>query len=180
MPSIRFHVKIRDVPPAAAARILGMTLEAFTAALPELLARKFPSADPTTGNFDTVAMDKWQNRRHPVLFPEDANRGGSELPDERARRMEDLRQRGMENTKRENAELKAKPMTKCERDALQACFAVKGEFVVLESHRRSAVGWLALRGFIETRLDGRYQQSGRITPAGEAEWRRIGEQKLST
>jgi hypothetical protein len=67
MPSLRFHVQIRDVPAAVAARKLGLTLEAFTAKLPELLKRRFPPADPTTGNFDLKAIDAWQDARHPHL-----------------------------------------------------------------------------------------------------------------
>jgi hypothetical protein len=37
--SIRFHVDPGDVPPVTAARRLGLSLEAFTAKLPELVAR---------------------------------------------------------------------------------------------------------------------------------------------
>lgn len=59
-----------DVPPATAARRLGLSLEAFKAALPELQQRTppFPSADPTTGNFDLDAIDEWRRNRHPHLF----------------------------------------------------------------------------------------------------------------
>jgi hypothetical protein len=57
-----------DVPPTTAARRVGLTLDAFGAALPNLLARGFPPADPTTGNFDLDAIDKWRRRRHPHLF----------------------------------------------------------------------------------------------------------------
>jgi hypothetical protein len=68
MPSMRFRVKPRDVPLDVAARIMGMSAEAFRAALPGLIARKFPAADPTTGNFDRKAIKQWQNSRHPHLF----------------------------------------------------------------------------------------------------------------
>lgn len=74
MPSMRFKVPCRDVPPASAARMLGMTLEAFKEKLPDLLARRpvpFPSPDPTTGNFDMKAIEQWQNLRHPQIFPQD-------------------------------------------------------------------------------------------------------------
>lgn len=69
MPSMRFKVPIRDVPPAVAARALGLTLEAFQQKLPALLARKFPEPDPSTGNFDLRAIERWQDARHPQLFP---------------------------------------------------------------------------------------------------------------
>jgi hypothetical protein len=41
-----------DAPDYVAAQRMGMTLEAFKAALPNLIARGFPKPDPTTGNFD--------------------------------------------------------------------------------------------------------------------------------
>jgi hypothetical protein len=39
------------VPPITAARRMGLSLDAFRDALPELVARGFPRADETTGNF---------------------------------------------------------------------------------------------------------------------------------
>jgi hypothetical protein len=57
-----------DVPPAVAARHMGRTLEAFMAELPELVARGFPPADPTTGNFDLDAINVWRRARYPHLF----------------------------------------------------------------------------------------------------------------
>jgi hypothetical protein len=68
MASIRFHVNPRDVPPSVAARALGLSLEAFAEKLPKLLDRRFPAADPTTGNYDLKAIEQWQNLRHPQLF----------------------------------------------------------------------------------------------------------------
>jgi hypothetical protein len=65
---MRFRVDPRDVPPEAAARRLGKTLAEFNAALPGLTARGFPQADPTTGNFDLAAIDRWCDARHPHLF----------------------------------------------------------------------------------------------------------------
>jgi hypothetical protein len=47
---------------------MGMTLEAFNAALPDLFARGFPKPDPTTGNFDLDAIDAWRRSRHAHLF----------------------------------------------------------------------------------------------------------------
>jgi hypothetical protein len=32
------------------------------------VARGFPQADPTTGNFDLAAIDRWCDARHPHLF----------------------------------------------------------------------------------------------------------------
>ena len=58
-----------DCPPIAAARRMWLTLEQFQAALPELLGRGFPPADPTTGNYDLDAIDAWRRSRHPSLFP---------------------------------------------------------------------------------------------------------------
>src|SRR5258708_40278618 len=67
--TLRFKLPPRDVPPVTAARHMGMTLEAFHAALPMLLGRGFPPPDETTGNFDVVAIDTWCNTRNPQLFP---------------------------------------------------------------------------------------------------------------
>ena len=57
-----------DVPIEVAAQRMGMTLEAFKAALPNLIARGFPKPDPTTGNFDLDAIDAWRKTRHPHLY----------------------------------------------------------------------------------------------------------------
>ena len=65
---MRFRIEPRDVPPEVAARRLGKTFAEFNAALPALVARGFPQADPTTGNFDLAAIDRWCDARHPHLF----------------------------------------------------------------------------------------------------------------
>jgi hypothetical protein len=65
---MRFHIEPRDVPLEVAARRLGKTRAEFEAALPDLLARGFPQADPTTGNFDLAAIDQWCDARYPHLF----------------------------------------------------------------------------------------------------------------
>jgi hypothetical protein len=57
-----------DVPPVTAARRMGLSLDAFRDALPELVARGFPQADETTGNFDLDAIDTWRRTRNPHLF----------------------------------------------------------------------------------------------------------------
>jgi hypothetical protein len=59
-----------DVPPVTAARRMGLSLDAFRNALPELVARGFPRADETTGNFDLDAIDTWRCPRNPHLFPD--------------------------------------------------------------------------------------------------------------
>jgi hypothetical protein len=54
----------------SAARRLGLTLEQFQEALPDLLRRGFPPADQTTGHFCLEAIDRWRFRRFPQLFPQ--------------------------------------------------------------------------------------------------------------
>jgi hypothetical protein len=65
---MRFRVEPRDVPREVAARRLGKTIAEFERALPNLVARGFPQADPDTGNFDFVAIDRWCDARHQHLF----------------------------------------------------------------------------------------------------------------
>jgi hypothetical protein len=65
---MRFHIEPRDVPLEVAARRLGKTRADLEMMLPDLLARGFPHADPTTGNFDLSAIDRWCDARHPHLF----------------------------------------------------------------------------------------------------------------
>jgi hypothetical protein len=59
-----------DCPPAAAARRIWLSPEEFKEALPDLLVRGFPRADPTTGNYDIDAIDAWRRSRYPHLFRE--------------------------------------------------------------------------------------------------------------
>jgi hypothetical protein len=66
--SVRYRVEPRDVPREIAARRLGKSITEFDRALPNLAARGFPAADPDTGNFDLVAIDRWCDARHPHLF----------------------------------------------------------------------------------------------------------------
>jgi hypothetical protein len=65
---IRFRVEPRDVPAVKAARRLHLTLAQFEVKKDELFARQFPRPDPTTGMYDLVAIDAWQNARNPQLF----------------------------------------------------------------------------------------------------------------
>jgi hypothetical protein len=65
---VRFRVDPRDIPVEYAAKRLGMEVEAFDAALPNLIARGFPSPDHDTGLFDLLAIDRWCDARHPHLF----------------------------------------------------------------------------------------------------------------
>lgn len=81
-----------DVPPAVAARRLGLSLTQFEAALPDLQQRDppFPPADPTTGNFDLDAIDAWRKARYPQLFltsPQTARNAQTVVKD-RMRRMQ--------------------------------------------------------------------------------------------
>jgi hypothetical protein len=45
-----------------------MSATEFERVLPNLVARGFPAADPDTGNFDLVAIERWSDARHPHLF----------------------------------------------------------------------------------------------------------------
>lgn len=65
---IRHRIDPGDVPPALAARRLGLTETQFLAMLPELSIRGFPPPDPTTGMFDLDAIDAWRRARNPHLF----------------------------------------------------------------------------------------------------------------
>jgi hypothetical protein len=66
----RERVGIGDVSPAEAAARLNLSLDAFREHLPALLARGFPPADETTGQYDLTAIDRWRMDRHLRLFPE--------------------------------------------------------------------------------------------------------------
>lgn len=65
---MRFRVEPRDIPAEHAARRLGMTVAKFGEVRDNLIARGFPKPDPDTGNFDSVAIDRWCDTRHPHLF----------------------------------------------------------------------------------------------------------------
>lgn len=64
----RFKISPGDVPVSVAAQRMGMTQAAFATALPNLIARGFPKADPDTGNFDLDAIDQWRRLRHQHLY----------------------------------------------------------------------------------------------------------------
>ncbi len=85
----RFKVEPRDVPPIAVARFLGLTEARFLACLPDLLARGFPGADPTTGNFDLKAVNAWQDRRSGLKHgtPETVARDASTVVADRIKAM---------------------------------------------------------------------------------------------
>jgi hypothetical protein len=67
--TIRFSIEPRDIPPAQAARRLGLDLVRFSELLPQLMSRGFPPSDPDTGNFDLDAIDAWRAARHRRLLP---------------------------------------------------------------------------------------------------------------
>lgn len=58
---VRYTVEPRGIAPAKAARRLGLALDEFLQKLPELLARGFPPADVTTGNYDLKKIDAWMD-----------------------------------------------------------------------------------------------------------------------
>ena len=59
-----FFFELGDVAPSLAAKRMGLSLAAFSLALPELQKRGFPSPDPTTGKFDFQAIELWRQGRH--------------------------------------------------------------------------------------------------------------------
>ena len=90
--NIRFPVDPRDVPPQKAARRLGLTLDAFNQIREELLARGFPQPDPTTGNYDLVAINAWMDARSHICRSGDLTvsttaRKAQEVFGDRARRL---------------------------------------------------------------------------------------------
>jgi hypothetical protein len=112
---MRFKVEPRDVPLEQAARRMGMSAEAFTAALPSLVdVRGFPAADPDTGNFDLVAIDRWCDLRHHHLLSPQTGMGpraaGDVVPD----RLAALRTRGKRPAVRRTGALPATGRTEGE------------------------------------------------------------------
>jgi hypothetical protein len=221
MPSIRYHVTPRDAPPAIAARALGLTLEAFIEKLPELLRRKFPPADPTTGKYDLRAIDRWQDARHPRLLGESVGAAADPNPNSRGKRVgpigpaakidsDQTEPVAAVSSKKRNrsqgtwgfymeitdpdviAKYKAagfhfyadgeweslvrnEPMRKRETKALGGYFRANGELVDVNGAGPQITRRLVARGYIEFAKNGRNDQKFyRITPAGEAEWLRIG------
>jgi len=85
-----------DVPPVVAARRLGLSLEAFTAALPALQQRHpaFPSADPVTGNYDLDAIDAWRRARYPQLYESSPQGGARNAKDVVRHRLTGIRDSG--------------------------------------------------------------------------------------
>ena len=67
--SMRFRVEPRDVPPAKAARRLGLTLHEFEACVERLIDRGFPRPDESTGHYDLKAVDAWMDQRSALTSP---------------------------------------------------------------------------------------------------------------
>lgn len=65
---MRFHVKPRCVPPAVAARRLGISEHEFKSRLQAFESAGFPLADPVSGNYDIEAIDRYIEARNPKLF----------------------------------------------------------------------------------------------------------------
>ena len=86
--AIRIAVAPRDVPPREVARHLGLSLGAFELVREELFARGFPRPDPTTGNYDLVAVGAWMDARHGGSLTSEAKpRNAAEVFGERAARL---------------------------------------------------------------------------------------------
>jgi hypothetical protein len=80
--TLRHRRETGDVPPVVAAHHMGCaSVKEFEANLPALLERGFPSADPTTGNFDLDAIKQWRRLRHPQLFGADRLPAGPKARD---------------------------------------------------------------------------------------------------
>jgi len=65
---IRFHVQPRCVPPAVAARRIGVTEMRFKEISQDLLDNGFPLPDSVTGNYDLDAVDRYIAKRNPTLM----------------------------------------------------------------------------------------------------------------
>jgi hypothetical protein len=61
--SLRYRVDPRCVPPAKAARRLGLALAEFDRLKPVLFAQGLPQPDAVTGLYDLVAIDRWLDAR---------------------------------------------------------------------------------------------------------------------
>jgi hypothetical protein len=61
--SIRHKVEPRDWRPEKVARRLGLTLTDFILLRDDLFVRGVPRPDSTTGNYDSVAIERWQDAR---------------------------------------------------------------------------------------------------------------------
>ena len=66
---LRYRVEPRDVPPAKAARRLGLTLADFERCVMNLIARGFPRPDESTGHYDLKAVDAWMDQRSALTSP---------------------------------------------------------------------------------------------------------------
>jgi hypothetical protein len=87
---IRYRIDPRDLPPEKVARRLHLTKERFEELLPNLRARGFPAADPTTGNFDGKAIEAWMDQRSGLsldLTSAKPARNAEEVFGDRARRI---------------------------------------------------------------------------------------------
>lgn len=65
---IRFHVQPRCVPPAIAARRIGVSEARFNEISKDLLDNGFPLPDSVTGNYDLAAIDRYIAKRNPKLM----------------------------------------------------------------------------------------------------------------
>lgn len=85
---IRFHVHPRCVPPAVAARRIGVTETRFKEISQDLLDNGFPLPDSVTGNYDLDAIDRYIAKRNPKLMGEQDDGGALTDEAEMLRRIE--------------------------------------------------------------------------------------------
>jgi hypothetical protein len=91
---IRYAIDPRDIPAEKVARRLHLTLSEFLSLTQRLFARGFPHPDPDTGNFDSVAIERWMDARSGLstagdIMPPNAPRNAQEVFGVRARRLLD-------------------------------------------------------------------------------------------
>jgi len=91
---IRYPIDPRDIPAEKVARRLHLTLAEFLSLKERLFARGFPRPDPDTGNFDSVAIERWMDARSGLVpagdvMPPNAPRNAQEVFGARARRLLD-------------------------------------------------------------------------------------------
>jgi hypothetical protein len=75
---MRFHVQPRCVPPAVAAKRIGITENRFRQVAEDLREHGFPLPDAVTGNYDLEAIDRYIDRRNAELLAKASNDDGPE------------------------------------------------------------------------------------------------------
>lgn len=75
---MRFHVQPRCVPPAVAARRIGISEKRFHQIADDLREHGFPVPDAVTGNYDLEAIDRYIDRRNAELLAKSGTDGDAE------------------------------------------------------------------------------------------------------